>query len=1091
MSKKTFTSATMNGNEAAARVAFALSEAAAIYPITPSSDMAEYCDAWSASGKKNVFDTVPKVVQMQSEAGVAGTLHGLLAAGALSTTFTCSQGLLLMIPNMYKIVGELLPTVIHVSARTIAMHALSIFGDHSDVYATRATGFAMLASSNVQETQDMALVAHLASLEASYPFMHFFDGFRTSHEYNKVRVIQPEDMKKLINTESLQKFRERALNPLQPHQSGTAQNPDTFFQNRESANKYIDAVPAIVGKYLKKVGALVGKDYKPFEYIGSPSATNIIVAMGSACDTISSSMRDMPLQHVGLLKVRLYRPFDVAEFIKVLPKTAKTITVLDRTKENGAIGEPLYTDICSALFEFGHKAKALGGRYGLASKEFTPDMVAAIYANAELGNKAKKRFTVGINDDVTHTSLDVDSLNKQHPVPTEQGGYVFYGLGSDGTISANRNSVQIIGDNTSQHGQAYFVYDSKKSGSVTISHLRFSDTPIHKPYLIKSPSFVACHNQTYLRRFDMLDGIKHGGTFLLNTTYTPQELEGVLPPAMKKILLERKINFWTINAYSIARELGLGSRINTIMQSAFFKLANIIPYTKAKTLMKDTAAKTYGKKGERVLNMNYAAIDSAEKGLIKFEISTLQNTQPLDTDTACCGASHKPPQHDVVCHAYYERFCKEVNCLRGDSLSVSTFSPDGRVPTGTSQFEKRNIATSLPRWIPKNCIQCNQCALVCPHATLRPHLLDDKTIKSAPSKFETLSATGIPNKSYRLQLNPLDCTGCGVCAKACPAREKALVMADATNTSADNEVQNYEFSKTIPYPDIEANNVKNSQFRQPLFEFPGACAGCGQTPYLKLVTQLFGHKMIIANATGCTSIYGGSSPICPYSKDSKGRGPAWANSLFEDNAEFGYGIRLAYDARTDATAKKVRDELGNVSVWLIGGDGWAYDIGFGGLDHVISQNENVNILVLDTEVYSNTGGQQSKATPAGAVAKFACGGKPTNKKDLGKMAMTYDNVYIAQVAIGANYAQTLTALQEAAEWNGPSLVIAYATCINHGIDMSNSMQVMKDAVESGYWKLYRRHPQKGLTVDSKPPTKSLDEFYKSQIRFKKIQSQKT
>jgi len=1114
---------TFNGNEAAAYVAYNMSEAAGIYPITPSSDMAEYCDAWAAKGQKNIFGTVPKVIQMQSEAGAAGTVHGLAAAGALSVTFTASQGLLMKIPNMYKISGELLPCVIHVSARTLATHALSIFGDHSDIYSTRATGFAMLSSNSVQEAQDMALVSHLATVEASYPFLHFFDGFRTSHEFQKIDVIEPEEMKKLLNMKKVHEFKQRGLNPNHPHQSGTAQNPDTFFQNREACNKHIDAVFPIVEKYMDKVGKLVGKSYKPFEYIGHPQADYVTVCMGSACETIEETILQQNAlgARYGLIKVRLYRPFNTQAFINAIPTTTKVLTVLDRTKENGA-NDPLHLDVISALFEHQKNLKVLAGRYGLSSKEFNPNMVATIYKTMQDSTPPSK-FTIGINDDVTKMSLQV----RDFPELVEDGGYVFYGLGSDGTVSANKNTSYIVGDNTDLYAQAYFVYDSKKSGSTTTSHLRFSKNHIRSAYLIKRPLFVACHNQSFLTRFDMLGGIKDGGTFLLNTTYTKHELEKILPSLYKKTLADRKINFYTINAYKIAGDIGLGYRINTIMQSAFFKLSNVMPYDKSKQLMKDAAKKSYGKKGEKILNMNYEAIDAADKFIEKFEI-------PSDWSKLEAKPLNAKPSKDK----YYNEFCHLVNSLQGNDLPVSSFMPDGRVPTATSQYEKRNIATSLPKWIEKNCIQCNHCVYVCPHATIRAHLLDDEQLSSAPkNNFPTLKATGFPDKHYRIQLNQEDCTGCGVCAKICPSREKALEMVDFSEL---DEHKNYEFTKTIPYPEIAGNNVKNSQFLEPYFEFSGACAGCGQTPYIKLISQLFGRRMIIANATGCTSIYGGSSPCVPYSKDKDGRGPAWANSLFEDNAEFGYGIRLAHDIRReevktmvevlekqtsdidvktacenylntyeDADAndkastslvstlknKKIgkdiidrADALDKKSVWIIGGDGWAYDIGFGGLDHVAANNEDVNMLVLDTEVYSNTGGQQSKATPAGAIAKFAAGGKPTNKKDLGLMMMHYDNVYIAQIAMGANYQQTLNAIREAEAHKGPSIIIAYSTCIGHGIDMSESQTIMKNAVNAGYWTLYRRDPSKpGITLDSKAPSANFKDFLRNETRYKSLE----
>jgi pyruvate-ferredoxin/flavodoxin oxidoreductase len=1053
---------TFNGNQAAAHVAFALSEAAAIYPITPSSDMAEYCDIWASEGKQNIFGTVPKVVEMQSEAGAAGTLHGMLSGGVLASTFTASQGLLLMIPNMYKICGELLPCVIHVSARSLASHALSIFGDHSDIYSIRSTGFAMLSSNSVQESMDMSLVAHLSSIEAHYPFLHFFDGFRTSHEFNKIGVIDYSDIKKLVNTKKIAEFRKRALNPTHPHQQGTAQNPDTYFQNREACNKIVASLPETVQKYMDEVGKITGRTYKLFDYVGASDATHVTIAMGSGCETIEETIVKLNAQgaKVGLIKVRLFRPFSATHLLAAIPQSCKTLTILDRTKENGAIGDPLYLDVCAALLEYGRTGiKVLAGRYGLSSKEFTPDMVAAIYEN-----KTKTRFTVGINDDVTNTHLEI----KPREDLAEEGGYKFFGLGSDGTVGANRNSCAIVGDNTDMFAQAYFVYDSKKSGGITTSHLRFGKNPIRSTYLINYPSFVACHNQSFLTRFDMLKGIKKGGTFLLNTTYTREELENVLPVSVKRTLAEKQINFYTINAYKIATELGMGRRINTVMQSAFFKLANVMPYETAKKFMKEAAQASYGNKGQKVLDMNFKAIDSADTALEKIAIPANWATATGETKKKQSG------------NKYYDEFCTTVSTLRGNELPVSAFSPDGRVPTSTSQYEKRSIATTLPEWLPEHCIQCNHCALVCPHCCLRPHLVKDDLMKKAPKSFKTLKANGFEGNQYKIQLSPEDCTGCGMCANVCPSKTKALVMKDYAEV---NETENYAFSLTVPYPDVQPTNVKNSQFLKPYFEFSGACAGCGETQYIKLASQLFGKRMIVANATGCTSIYCGSSPTCPYTTDEQGHGPAWANSLFEDNAEFGFGIEQAYELRTATGEVKQKP-----SVWIIGGDGWAYDIGFGGLDHVLNTTADVNLLVLDTEVYSNTGGQASKATPSGSIAKFAAGGKPSAKKDLGAMAMNYDHVYVAQVAIGADMNQCLRAFREAEAHKGPSLIIAYSTCINHGIDMSQGMKVMKNAVECGYWTLYRRDPKVGLVIDSKAPnTDAYIQFLQSETRYKALE----
>lgn len=1138
---------TLNGNNAAAHVAYALSDAAAIFPITPSSDMAENCDAWAAEGKKNIFGNVPKIIEMQSEGGAAGTLHGLLQGGVLASTFTASQGLLLMIPNMYKMVGELLPGVLHVSARTLASHALSIFGDHSDIYSVRSTGFAMTASGTVQEVMDMALVTHLASIETSYPFLHFFDGFRTSHEYNKIDVIDYADIKKLVNEKKIAEFRNRALNPEHPHQSGTAQNPDTFFQNREACNIIVASLPAAVQAAMNKVAAITGRKYNLFDYVGAKDATNITIAMGSSCAVIEETIKKLNKAggKYGLIKVRLFRPFNVEALVKAIPATVEVITVLDRTKENGAIGDPLYVDVCAALFEQSKTVKVLGGRYGLSSKEFTPDMVASIYENADRalikdvhscagcskGCSSKgfiNHFAVGINDDVTHTSLTVTHREEL----VDGGGYKFYGLGSDGTVGANRNSVAIIGDNTDLYAQAYFVYDSKKSGGITTSHLRFEKDPITSAYLVNSPSFVACHNQTFLTRFDMLEGIKKGGTFLLNTTHSKEELENFLPASVKRTLAERNISLYIINAYKIAAEIGLGKRINTIMQSAFFKLTNIMPYDKVKKMMKDAIDKSYGKKGTTVLEMNYKAVDSADAHLEKITVPA-----------SWASVADKKAKAKSSGNKYYDNFCATISGLRGNELPVSAFSPDGRVPTATSQYEKRCIATNVPKWIPENCIQCNQCALVCPHGCIRPHLIDNNNkalVEKMPATFKTLKATGFENMQYKIQLSQEDCTGCGVCANVCPSKNKALEMTDYEKI---DEIANYNYSLAIPYPNIAPTNVKNSQFLKPYFEFSGACAGCGETSYIKLATQLFGKRMVIANATGCTSIYGGSSPTCPYTTDEKGHGPAWANSLFEDNAEFGFGIKHAYGIRrsevkrlveelkaanvsasttkactdylstyenvnenekavealvanleeikkTSTIAAKILDRktaLTEKSIWIIGGDGWAYDIDFGGLDHVVANNENVNLLVLDTEVYSNTGGQSSKSTPSGAIAKFAAGGKPTNKKDLGAILMNYDNVYVAQVALGANPAQTLKAFQEAEAHKGPSIIIAYATCINHGIDMSNSMKVMKNAVDCGYWTLYRRDPKVGLVLDSASPKGNYIEHLQNETRYKALE----
>ena len=1127
------TKITIDGNTAASHVAYAFSDVAAIYPITPSSPMAEIADDWGAAGRKNLFGQQIKIAEMQSEAGAAGAVHGSLVGGALTTTFTASQGLLLMIPNMYKIAGEMLPCVFHVSARALAAHALSIFGDHQDVMACRQTGFALLASNSVQEAMDLALVAHLSTLEAKVPFLHFFDGFRTSHEVSKIDAIDYADMAKLLKTEYVDEFRRRALNPEHPQLQGTAQNPDIYFQNREAANKYYMATPAIVEKYMKQVSKLTGREYHLFDYVGAPDADKVIILMGSGADAAEETVNYLTRrgEKVGVLKVRLYRPFSAERFVRALPKTVKKIAVLDRTKEAGSLGEPLYLDVVTALSETGKlRGKVVvGGRYGLGSKEFTPSMINAVYKNLD-SEKPMNHFTVGINDDVTRTSLAIDEMIDVAPEGTTR--CKFYGLGSDGTVGANKNSIKIIGDHTDLYAQGYFEYDSKKSGGITISHLRFGKSPIKSSYLIDQAEFIACHNSSYVTRYDMLGEAKEGGTFLLNCSWSDSELEKELPAFVKNQIAQKHLKFYTIDGLKIAKESGSAKSTNMVMQAAFFKLANIIPYEEAEKYMKAAVLKTYGKKGEKVVNANNAAIENAIKGLHEVKV-------PAEWATTDKGAALP----EVTDNQYYESFIRPIIAQKGNTLPVSAFNVSGVVPTGTTKFEKRGIAVEVPVWQSENCIQCNQCSLVCPHACIRPVLIDEN--EKTPDGFVTKPATGVKGAKYRIQVSPLDCTGCGSCANVCPAKQKALVMTPADKV---NETENWEFAEKVRQVESGLNkfSVKGSQFEQPLFEFSGACAGCGETPYVKLITQLFGDRMVIANATGCSSIYGGSAPTCPYTTNKDGHGPAWANSLFEDNAEFGFGINLAYLQRrnkvTDllnqvleiGTAKmkvaaklwldnkfdaegskkaaqavkteiienargkvrpianelaKMEDCLVKKSVWIFGGDGWAYDIGYGGLDHVLASGEDVNVLVLDTEVYSNTGGQASKASPTGAVAKFAAAGKRIKKKDLGMMAMSYGYVYVAQVGMGANMNQLVKAVSEAEAYHGPSLIIAYAPCINHGIDMSNPQQIIKEAVDCGYWQLYRYNPalaeegKNPFIMDSKEPTGSYQEFLRKETRY--------
>ena len=1130
---------TIDGNTAASHIAYAFSEVAAIYPITPSSPMAEYADEWATQGRVNMFGQPLRIAEMQSEAGAAGAVHGSLVAGALTTTYTASQGLLLMIPNMYKIAGELLPCVFHVSARCVASHALNIFGDHSDVMACRQTGFAMLASNSVQEAMDLALVAHLSTLKARVPFLHFFDGFRTSHEISKIDGIDYEDILPLVDMDDIKAFKARALNPEHPVQMGTAQNGDIFFQNREACNKYYDAVPGIVKTMMQKVADLTGRKYELYQYYGAPDAENIIIMMGSGCEAVEETVDYYAAkgEKVGLIKVRLYRPFSVKDFVAAIPASVKKIAVMDRTKEAGSVGEPLYLDVCAALQEEGRTdITVVGGRYGLGSKEFNPSMVGAIYKNLA-AKTPKNHFTVGINDDVTGHSLPIDEFINASPAGTSR--CKFYGLGSDGTVGANKNSIKIIGDHTDMYAQGYFAYDSKKSGGLTISHLRFGKTPIKSAYLIDQ---AACHNQSYVTRYDMTGDIKEGGTFLLNTNWTPEQLETELPAKMKNDIAKKHIKFYTLDGLKVINEIGARKGVNTVMQAAFFKLADIIPYEDAEKYMKSMIVKAYSKKGDAVVQMNYACVDKAVENLheVKYPASWATTTE---------GAPMVTGPDD----AYYQNFIKPITAQAGDSLPVSSFSADGHVPTGTTKFEKRGIAAMVPSWDVTKCIQCNQCSMVCPHACIRPVLATEEELQGAPATFTTKPALGLSGYSFRIQLSPLDCTGCGSCANVCVAKDKALKMVPFGDLEI-TENENYEFAqKHISQKNVtdkfKPNTIKGSQFMQPLFEFSGACAGCGETPYVKLVTQLFGDRMIVANATGCSSIYGGSAPTCPYTKNAQGHGPAWANSLFEDNAEFGYGMNLAYKARrakleadmnaaksvvsadtaaafdewiankNDAAASKVAAEkvkaavagenaeqldyiknnldcLVKPSIWIFGGDGWAYDIGYGGLDHVLASGEDVNVLVVDTEVYSNTGGQASKATPTGSVAKFAAGGKRVKKKDLGMMAMSYGYVYVAQVAMGADKNQLLKALTEAEAYHGPSLIICYATCINHGIDMSKGQLETKKAVDAGYWQLYRYNPmleeegKNPFTLDSKEPTGSYQDFLASETRYTSLKKSK-
>ncbi len=1127
---------TIDGNTAAAHVAYALSDMAAIYPITPSSPIGEIADEWAANGRKNIFGQPMLVRQLQSEAGAAASVHGSLAAGALTSTFTASQGLLLMIPNMYKMSGELLPGVLHVTARAIAAHALSIFGDHQDVMAVRQTGFAMMASASVQEAMDLGLVTHLAAIEASIPFLHFFDGFRTSHEIQKIEMIDYEDIAKLVNYDAVKKFRARGANPERPEIRGTAQNPDIYFQGREAANSFYLKVPGIVTHYMKKVAALTGRSYKPFDYVGDPDAERVIVSMCSSCETIEEVVNHLNQkgEKLGLIKVRLFRPFSADYFVSAIPDTTKVLTVLDRTKEPGAIGDPLFLDVCAALREKDRNQKVIAGRYGLGSKEFNPAMVKAVFDNMAM-KTPKHHFTVGIHDDVTGSSLKVEEgfdVALQGTIQCK-----FWGLGADGTVGANKSAIKIIGDKTNLYAQAYFAYDSKKSGGVTISHLRFGKTPIQSTYLIDTADFIACHKSSYVDIYDVLEGIKTGGTFILNSSWAISEMEEKLPAGIRQTIARKKLKFYNIDAVKIASEMGLGGRINMIMQTAFFKLANVIPVNDAITYLKEQIKEMFGKKGDKIVNMNCSAVDKTLENLVEIQY-------PSSWADAVAGTSTTADEP-----AFVTNVMRPMLAQQGDKLPVSAFTHDGIFPVATSQYEKRGVAIAVPEWIKENCIQCNQCAMVCPHAAIRPVLLADQELQGAPTGFDVIAAMGKELKGYhfRMQVNTLDCMGCGNCADICPAKQPALVM-KPLETQTEAQVPNHRYTLSIDVHDnlVKRDSVKGSQFYQPLLEFSGACAGCGETPYAKLITQLFGERMIIGNATGCTSIWGGSAPSAPYCVNKDGFGPTWGNSLFEDPAEFTYGIFLGQlqlrrkladlvqnaletdisqdikdamtgwlrDMKNPEGSRKYGDQLkkllpaqsGNPllaeindmaslftkkSFWVFVGDGSAYDISFGGIDHVLASGEDINIIVYDTEVYSNTGGQSSKATPTGSIAKFAASGKKTAKKDLGGMAMTYGYVYVANVGMGANKQQLIKALIEAESYDGPSLIMAYSPCINHGIKkgMGKSQEETKLAVESGYWPLYRYNPnlkaqgKNPFTLDSKAPDGSLQKFLGGEVRY--------
>ncbi|PNX47850.1 MAG: pyruvate:ferredoxin (flavodoxin) oxidoreductase [Thermoplasmata archaeon M9B1D] len=1125
----------VDGNTAAAHVAYAFSDVAAIYPITPSSPMGEVVDAWAAEGRKNIFGQTLKVQEMQSEGGAAGAAHGALSAGAFCSTYTASQGLLLMIPNMYKISGELMPCVFHVSARAIAGQALSIFGDHQDVMAARATGFAMLASGSIQEINDIALVAHLSTIRASIPFVHFFDGFRSSHEIQKIEMLNYDDIPGLVDWDGIKKHRERALNPEKPHLRGTAQNPDIYFQLNEAANKFYHLVPKIVEEEMKKVGQLTGRAYNLFDYIGASDADRIIIIMGSGAEAAEEAVEYLNKhgEKVGLIKVRLYRPFSVEHFLATVPDSVKKIAVLDRTKENGAYGEPLYLDV-SAVYQHtkNKEIQIYGGRYGLGSKDFTPSMAKAVFDNLKM-KEPKNNFTVGIIDDVTYTSLPINEEIDATPEGLVQ--CKFWGLGGDGTVGANKDAIKIIGDNTNMYVQGYFAYDSKKSGGVTVSHLRFGKTPIKSTYLIKDADYIACHNPAYVDKYDLLEGVKNEGTFVLNCPWTLEEMDKHLPNSLKKIIAEKKLDFYTIDAVKIAENVGLGGRINMVMQTVFFKLSKVLPVDDAIKYLKEAIEETYGKKGKDVVQMNWKAVDAALQNINKINYSN---------DWAKIKSEPIKKLDEPV---FVSEVMRPMLAQQGDKLPVSKFTPGGIFPTETTKYEKRGVAINTPEWQIDNCIQCNQCAMVCPHAAIRPVLLNDEELKRAPKEFTAKKAVGKDAEGlfFRIQIYTEDCVGCGNCADICPSKEKALIMKPFATQI--NQVPNQKYSEKIPIRSggFDKFTVKGSQFQQPLLEFSGACAGCGETPYLKLATQLFGDRMIIANATGCSSIWGGSAPSIPFAKNKYGHGPAWANSLFEDNAEYGFGMVLATIQRRNKLADLVKQSIENVSgelkeafekwlefkddaenskiwgdkikallkenhddeilkeifesqtmltkksIWSVGGDGWAYDIGYGGLDHVLAMGEDINILVFDTEVYSNTGGQSSKATPIGSVAKFAASGKKTKKKDLGVMAMTYGYVYVTSISMGANKNHALKALKEAESYPGPSLIIAYAPCINHGIKkgMGKTQEEEKLAVESGYWPLYRYDPRlkeedkNPFQLDYKEPNGTLHDFIMGEVRY--------